>query len=82
MSPKYESRPTIKRKGTRQRQTFSTRDRYGYPLIDQIDIVPTLSTLLGFPIPKNNIGKVILELFNTQNGNISFLLSNCYSYMI
>ncbi|KAG2176235.1 hypothetical protein INT43_005469, partial [Umbelopsis isabellina] len=67
MSPKYESRPTIKRKGTRQRQTFSKRDRYGYPLIEQIDIVPTLSTLLGFPIPKNNIGKVILELFNTNN---------------
>ncbi|KAJ7102828.1 hypothetical protein C8R44DRAFT_716146 [Mycena epipterygia] len=31
--------------------------------IQQIDIVPTLSLLLGLPIPFNNLGRVIPELF-------------------
>ncbi|WVQ78774.1 hypothetical protein IAT38_000865 [Cryptococcus sp. DSM 104549] len=32
-------------------------------LINQIDIVPTLSLLLGIPIPYNNLGSVIPECF-------------------
>lgn len=67
MSPSYESRPIIKHHAP-HRQTFSKLDQFGYPQIDQIDLVPTLSMLFGFPIPRNNIGKVILELFNGQNG--------------
>jgi phosphatidylinositol glycan class O len=31
--------------------------------IQQIDILPTLSLLLGLPIPYNNLGTVIPELF-------------------
>ncbi|KAL4066306.1 hypothetical protein V8B97DRAFT_1031468 [Scleroderma yunnanense] len=32
--------------------------------IQQIDLVPTLSLLLGLPIPFNNLGSIIPELFN------------------
>ncbi|KAF9578091.1 mannose-ethanolamine phosphotransferase gpi13, partial [Lunasporangiospora selenospora] len=34
-----------------------------YRSITQIDLVPTLSLLLGLPIPYNNLGSVIPELF-------------------
>ncbi|KAF9039273.1 hypothetical protein BJ165DRAFT_1393353 [Panaeolus papilionaceus] len=34
-----------------------------YRAIQQIDIVPTLSLLLGIPVPFNNLGTVIPELF-------------------
>ncbi|THV05120.1 hypothetical protein K435DRAFT_648201 [Dendrothele bispora CBS 962.96] len=37
--------------------------RYPYRSIQQIDILPTISLLLGLPIPFNNLGKVIPELF-------------------
>ncbi|KAI8371582.1 alkaline-phosphatase-like protein [Radiomyces spectabilis] len=60
MSPRFESRPTLKR-NTRQ-----TRDRdtvLGHPVIDQVDVVPTLASLFGFPIPKNNLGKLIVDLY-------------------
>ncbi|KAF9222154.1 hypothetical protein BS17DRAFT_709200 [Gyrodon lividus] len=36
--------------------------------IQQIDLVPTLSLLLGLPIPFNNLGSVIPELFNRHVG--------------
>ncbi|KAG0700089.1 alkaline-phosphatase-like protein [Suillus ampliporus] len=32
--------------------------------VQQIDLVPTISLLLGLPIPFNNLGSVIPELFN------------------
>ncbi|EJC99454.1 uncharacterized protein FOMMEDRAFT_112989 [Fomitiporia mediterranea MF3/22] len=35
--------------------------------IQQIDIVPTLSLLLGLPIPFNNLGSVIPELFTRSS---------------
>ena len=37
--------------------------------VDQIDLVPTLSLLLGLPIPYNNIGKPIEEAFAGKRGN-------------
>ncbi|KAI9287339.1 hypothetical protein BC943DRAFT_319562 [Umbelopsis sp. AD052] len=67
MSPKYESRPIIKHHAPPQ-PTFSKQDQFGYPQIDQIDLVPTLAMLFGLPIPRNSIGKIILELFIGQNG--------------
>lgn len=36
--------------------------------VSQIDIVPTLSLLLGLPIPFSNLGSVIPELF-PSNGS-------------
>ncbi|GAA5808128.1 hypothetical protein MFLAVUS_001511 [Mucor flavus] len=62
LSPRFESRPSIKR-----HVSVSQSDILGHPVIDQIDIVPTLATLFGFPIPKNNLGKVIDRLYNTEN---------------
>ncbi|CAN9391356.1 unnamed protein product [Alternaria alternata] len=37
--------------------------------IGQIDLVPTLSLLLGLPIPFNNLGKPIEEAFIGKNGD-------------
>jgi ethanolaminephosphotransferase len=34
--------------------------------VAQIDIVPTLALLFGLPIPKNNLGTLIPELFDTK----------------
>jgi len=34
-----------------------------YRAVSQIDIVPTISLLLGVPIPFSNLGTVITELF-------------------
>lgn len=33
-------------------------------LVSQIDIVPTLSVLLGLPIPKSSLGKLIPDVFS------------------
>ncbi|RAL02228.1 mannose-ethanolamine phosphotransferase GPI13 [Aspergillus ibericus CBS 121593] len=41
------------------------RDRF----VPQIDLVPTLSLLLGMPIPFNNLGSPIEEAFIGPNGN-------------
>lgn len=35
----------------------------------QTDIVPTVSLLLGLPIPFSNLGAVITDLFNTSIDN-------------
>ncbi|KDQ20096.1 hypothetical protein BOTBODRAFT_102009 [Botryobasidium botryosum FD-172 SS1] len=40
-------------------------------LVQQIDLVPTLSLLLGLPIPFNNLGSVIPELFSTGQDTLS-----------
>ncbi|KAF2146155.1 uncharacterized protein K452DRAFT_242762 [Aplosporella prunicola CBS 121167] len=37
--------------------------------VQQIDLVPTLSLLLGLPIPFNNLGKPIEEAFIGRSGN-------------
>lgn len=34
-------------------------------MIDQIDLVPTLSYFFGLPIPKNNLGKPIIEFYRS-----------------
>ncbi|KAF9941236.1 major facilitator super transporter protein [Modicella reniformis] len=38
-----------------------------YKGVRQVDLVPTLSLLMGLPIPKNNVGKLIPELFYTHS---------------
>ncbi|POW15008.1 hypothetical protein PSTT_02582 [Puccinia striiformis] len=39
--------------------------------IPQIDLVPTLSLLLGIPIPFSNLGMIIPELFYRKTGNLT-----------
>ncbi|CAG8638258.1 35525_t:CDS:2, partial [Racocetra persica] len=53
------------------RETTSTNHdalsfRY-YKVVNQVDIVPTLSYLFGIPIPKNNLGKIMLDLLVDTN---------------
>ncbi|XP_064608437.1 LOW QUALITY PROTEIN: GPI ethanolamine phosphate transferase 3-like [Liolophura sinensis] len=40
------------------------KDPSQYGTVSQIDLVPTLSLLLGVPIPFSNLGTVMMELFN------------------
>ncbi|KAJ1660061.1 mannose-ethanolamine phosphotransferase gpi13 [Dispira simplex] len=46
-------------------------DRSIYRSVTQADLVPTLSLLLGLPIPYNNLGTIIPELMFKTQGNIS-----------
>eukprot|EP01130_Rhizamoeba_saxonica_P008080 TRINITY_DN3265_c0_g2_i1.p1 TRINITY_DN3265_c0_g2~~TRINITY_DN3265_c0_g2_i1.p1 ORF type:complete len:891 (+),score=110.64 TRINITY_DN3265_c0_g2_i1:3-2675(+) len=49
----------------------TANNEYTYErVVHQIDIVPTISTLLGLPIPYGNLGKVIPELYINMNLNI------------
>ncbi|ORZ04372.1 hypothetical protein BCR42DRAFT_497058 [Absidia repens] len=89
MSPKYNLRPAVKHETSANNEhegtpiidnptTFTplrlySEFVYGYPVIDQVDLVPTLSVLFGFPIPKNNLGKVILDLYGGNNRAPSIL---------
>ncbi|ELT98736.1 hypothetical protein CAPTEDRAFT_223087 [Capitella teleta] len=46
-------------------QITSTPPQKGqYPQVSQIDLVPTLSLLLGLPIPHSNLGSVVVDMFN------------------
>ncbi|KAG2133743.1 hypothetical protein DEU56DRAFT_859098 [Suillus clintonianus] len=38
--------------------------------VQQIDLVPTISLLLGLPIPFNNLGSIIPELFNRGDSSL------------
>ncbi|KAI9250632.1 alkaline-phosphatase-like protein [Sporodiniella umbellata] len=60
-SPKFQSRSQLNRGNSDQEMVM------GYPVIDQIDLVPTLASLLSFPIPKNSLGKIIIDLMKTDD---------------
>ncbi|KIW20627.1 hypothetical protein PV08_01203 [Exophiala spinifera] len=50
-----------------------------YDEVEQSDIVPTLAALLGFPIPKNNLGVAIprlLELWTVESDRYNLLYEN------
>lgn len=42
--------------------------------IEQVDIVPTLATLLNVPIPKENLGVTLLPYISTDRSNFLVLL--------
>lgn len=47
--------------------------------IDQIDLVPTLTELLGLPVPINNLGNfvpLLLDLYETEEEKVDVLLKN------
>ncbi|KAG2225988.1 hypothetical protein INT45_002454 [Circinella minor] len=69
LSPRFESRPTIRHhaQGFQFISEDDTTQIFGFPVIDQIDIVPTLASLFSFPIPKNSLGKLIPELLQRKN---------------
>lgn len=70
MSPRFESRPRKKEQQPLSALLAHRQHVLGYPVIDQIDVVPTLATLFSFPIPKNNLGKVILDLYASKQGKL------------
>lgn len=43
-------------------QLFPTDEIDKFPQVEQIDLAPTLSLLLGIPVPLNSLGGVITEL--------------------
>lgn len=54
-----------------------------YRNINQIDLVPTLASLLNFPIPTNNLGVVIeniLGLWDSNEKKHAILLENCQQF--
>lgn len=67
LSPRFESRPTIKHKQSFNINKDEHNGPFGFPVIDQVDLVPTLSCLFGIPIPRNSLGKVIPSLFLKQS---------------
>ena len=45
-----------------------------YDLVEQTDIAPTLAALLGFPVPRNNLGTVIPRVLEFwRNGGHDFM---------
>ncbi|KAI9012652.1 alkaline-phosphatase-like protein [Phycomyces nitens] len=67
MSPRLESRPILKKDSPR---AIERPMMFGFPVIDQIDLVPTLASVLGFPIPKNSLGKVIVDLYRNRDFSV------------
>jgi hypothetical protein len=43
-----------------------------YKVINQVDFVPTISYLFGIPIPKNNLGNLLLDLMVDIDGKLLF----------
>lgn len=61
----------------------NTADYSYFNKINQIDLVPTLATLLNFPIPKNNLGVITREnllLWDRVDERKRILLENCYQF--
>lgn len=56
ISPRLEALP-----GQRQAPVPFKDDFQYYSTVEQSDIAPTLAALLGFPVPKNNLGTFIVD---------------------
>lgn len=55
-----------------------------YEKVEQTDIAPTLATLLGFPIPKNNLGNIIpaFLLFWNEGTSSSTILRSAIALIL
>lgn len=75
ISPKFH-----KSKSNRHAPVPDTIDYSYFSKINQIDLVPTLASLLNFPIPKNNLGILIpdmLDLWKNSHQQRMILWENC-----
>ncbi|KAI9824815.1 MAG: major facilitator super transporter protein [Phylliscum demangeonii] len=64
--------------------TPPTKDFEYYDLVEQSDIVPTLSGLLDFPVPKNNLGVFIpkfLRFWSQDTDRIQLLQRNAHQLL-
>ncbi|KAF9124240.1 major facilitator super transporter protein [Mortierella sp. GBA39] len=67
MSPFFEgtkARQQIRNMVDPFRNAADREDYEYYRSVSQVDLVPTLSLLMGLPIPKNSVGQLIPELFS------------------
>jgi ethanolaminephosphotransferase len=77
-SPKFRTMSTKEQYECPTLPTEGTRFDY-YNAVEQQDVVPTLSGLMGLPIPRNSIGKPLSTLrgmWSTDEAYINFLESN------
>lgn len=78
ISPKFKSL----KKNLKSPLPDSSNYEY-YNKINQIDLVPTLASLLNFPIPKNNLGVIapaLLDLWKSDQDKKKILLENCLQF--
>ncbi|KAK3820490.1 MAG: hypothetical protein J3R72DRAFT_33533 [Linnemannia gamsii] len=71
MSPAFEDtnvRQHIRKMVDPYRNAADREDYEYYKSVSQVDLVPTLSLLMGLPIPKNSVGQLIPELFSDLTG--------------
>lgn len=68
ISPKLQSIT----KGYESPASFVEDFRY-YDFVEQSDIAPTLGALLGFPVPRNNLGAIIPTFLPFWSNSKSFL---------
>src|SRR5688572_103658 len=65
-------------------ETFSVpHDKHSmsfYKVINQVDFVSTISYLFGIPIPKNNLGMLLLDLIGDIDGKYFFLFRVFFNY--
>ncbi|KAF9960041.1 major facilitator super transporter protein [Mortierella alpina] len=66
LSPHFENeqaKKAIQARVDPYRHAENREEYQYYKTVSQVDLVPTLSLLLGLPIPKNSVGKLIPDLF-------------------
>ncbi|KFY35987.1 hypothetical protein V494_05418 [Pseudogymnoascus sp. VKM F-4513 (FW-928)] len=72
--------PKLKKISTGLKSPIAATDEFQfYDTIEQSDIAPTLAGLLGFPVPRNNLGNFIrdfLPFWSSANDQLHILLAN------
>ena len=79
MSPRFKSIS----KGLESPLAATTGYEY-HPVVNQVDIVPTLAGLLGFSIPASSVGRLIpqfLSLWQSSDDRVRILLNNAKQMM-
>lgn len=67
MSPKFQAL-----RGRQDAPLPEAEDFQYYSVVEQSDLVPTLGALLGFPVPKNNLGALIPEFLSLWSNGMSY----------
>ncbi|KAK2074359.1 hypothetical protein P8C59_008572 [Phyllachora maydis] len=79
MSPKFQAL-----RGRQDAPLPEAEDFQYYSVVEQSDLVPTLGALLGFPVPKNNLGALIpefLSLWSNERDKIQILMRNAHQIL-
>ncbi|KAK3380313.1 alkaline-phosphatase-like protein [Lasiosphaeria ovina] len=79
MSPKLRAHKTGLQSPLPEHESFQY-----YTAVEQSDLAPTLAALLGFPVPKNNLGTLIpdfLSFWPNVNDQAQLLMRNAYQIL-